>query len=96
MLDGKKPVFVDHSGSVFVFPYQTIRFLELMAASVAGLEAGGELLVPVAPAEDGGGPANAGNGTNGASGTNGTAAEPAEADADLELDEDFLRRIREV
>ena len=81
MLDGKKPVFVDHSGSVFVFPYQTIRFLELMAGSVEGMTSESDELVAV--------------GGNGAS-PNGVDPAAAEADADLELDEDFLRRIREV
>jgi len=81
MLDGKKPVFVDHSGSVFVFPYQTIRFLELMAGSVEGMTSESDELVAVG-----------GNGT----GPNGVDPAAAEADADLELDEDFLRRIREV
>ena len=76
MLDGKKPIFVDHSNSVFVFPYATIRFLELMAGSATGLgDATGDDLVPVE--------------------SNGHAAAPGD-DADLELDEDFLRRIREV
>jgi hypothetical protein len=77
MLDGKKPIFVDHSNSVFVFPYETIRFLEIMAASATGLEATatGDDLVPVE--------------------SNGHAAAPGD-DVDLELDEDFLRRIREV
>ena len=81
MLDGKKPVFVDYPGSVFVFPYQALRFVEIMAASVAGLTPEGEDLVPV-PAD-------------GAS-TNGHDEAAGEAEADLELDEDFLRRIREV
>jgi len=81
MLDGKKPVFVDYPGSVFIFPYQSLRFVEIMAASVAGLAPESEDLVPV-PA-DGGSP-------------NGHDEPPDEAEADLELDEDFLRRIREV
>jgi len=81
MLDGKKPVFVDHSDSVFIFPYLHIRFLEIMAGSVAGMAdapgASDEIAVAVA------------------AGSNG--AEPSDdAEADLELDEDFLRRIREV
>ena len=29
MLGGKKPVFIDHATSVFVFPYDTIRFVEI-------------------------------------------------------------------
>jgi hypothetical protein len=81
MLDGKKPVFVDHSGSVFVFPYQTIRFLELMAGSVDGIEAGGDALGSLAA---------------GGNGTNGATPEAPEPEEDLELDEDFLRKIREV
>jgi hypothetical protein len=84
MLDGKKPVFVDHSGSVFVFPYDTIRFLEIMAGSVAGFEADDDGLLPVPVGEDG------------SNGANGAGPEPAEAESELELDEDFLRRIREV
>ena len=75
-LDGKKPIFVDHSNSVFVFPYDTIRFLEILAGAATGYEtAPDESLVAVSP--------------NG-------AAEGAEAEADLELDEEFLRKIRDV
>ncbi len=81
MLDGKKPVFVDHSGSVFVFPYQTIRFLEIMAGAATGMSPEGDDLVPVS--------------ANGATPDRASTAEP-ETEADLELDEDFLRRIREV
>ena len=76
MLDGKKPVFIDHSESVFVFPYVTIRFLELPAGAATGLADGqGESFEPAVVGS-----------TNGA----------AEFDGDDELDEDFLRRIREV
>lgn len=73
MMDGKKPIFVDHSDSVFLFPYLHVRFLEIMpvVSDVPALEAPGADVAPP-PAE-------------------------AEADdADMELDEDFLRRIREV
>jgi hypothetical protein len=76
MLDGKKPVFVDRSNSVFVFPYLHIRFIEIMAGAATGYEdLADDGLAPVA--DDG-------------------AEDAAEADVDLELDEDFLRRIREV
>jgi hypothetical protein len=81
MLDGKKPIFVDHSDSVFVFPYQTIRFIEMMPGSVEGFA--------TAPND---GAAAAGRATE-----PGSEPQPDEAEeADLELDEDFLRRIREV
>ena len=79
-LDGKKPVFVDHSSSVFVFPYLHVRFIEIMADSATGL-----------PTSNGDG-AVALTGPD----ANGVPDTDADADADLELDEDFLRRIREV
>jgi hypothetical protein len=72
-LDGKKPVFVDRSNSVFVFPYLHVRFIEIMAGSDTSLPSSGDdLAVVTEPNGDG------------------------EADADLELDEDFLRRVREA
>jgi len=78
MLDGKKPVFVDHSNSIFVFPYLHIRFIEVMAGSapdVTGANGDAAIAVPAG----------------------GNGADPIDdGDADLELDEDFLRRIREV
>ena len=74
MLGGKKPVFIDQSESVFVFPYDTIRFVEIPAAVASGLPTDDGVALPASVA--------------------GTA--PDEADEDLELDEDFLRRIREV
>lgn len=75
MLDGKKPVFIDHAESVFVFPYVTIRFLELPASAAPGLSG-----VPGETTE-----------------TALVAATDADGlDGDDELDEDFLRRIREV
>jgi hypothetical protein len=66
-LDGKKPVFIDHSGSTFVFPMAMIRFVEIVRAGAAE-----ERMRPVAV--------------------------PGEADDtdDLEIDEDFLRRVREA
>jgi hypothetical protein len=58
-LDGKRPVFVDHVDSTFVFPYVSVRFVEIPSGAARGPE--GE-------------------------------AEPE----DLEIDEDFLRRIRDA
>jgi hypothetical protein len=76
MLDGKRPIFIDRSDSVFYFPYLHIRFVEIPAVSsdLPQIEA------PASEARPEGGP----------------TSEPAEPEADLELDEDFLRRIREV
>lgn len=63
-LDGKKPKFVDRRDSTFVFPYPSIRFVEIYS-SVEGRSDEAE---------------------------SGEAAEPEE----LEIDEDFLRRVREA
>ena len=75
MLDGKKPVFVDRSNSVFVFPYLHVRFIEIMAGTATGYETTPDDNQVAAAA---------------------ATQAAAEAEEDLELDEDFLRRIREV
>jgi hypothetical protein len=75
MLDGKKPIFIDHADSVFVFPYLNIRFIEILASAATGM--------PETPGDDRSVPA-------------GDGIDEGEAEADLELDEDFLRRIRDV
>jgi hypothetical protein len=74
MLDGKKPIFIDHADSVFAFPYGTIRFIEILASAATGMAGAPGDDQPVAADEE-------------------AEAEPEE---DLELDEDFLRRIRDV
>ena len=60
-LDGKRPVFIDHSDSTFVFPYAQIRFVEIPSGATPKVE---------------------------------DEAAP-EAD-ELEIDEDFLKRIRDA
>jgi len=77
-MNGKRPVFVDDSASVFFFPYLHIRFVEIPPAALTDLD----LPMPV--------PVTAGAGDLDVQ----DAAE--DADGDLEIDEDFLRRIREV
>lgn len=76
-LNGKRPVFIDDSASVFFFPYLHIRFIEIPPA--AAVDTGLDLPMPVAAA------VTLPEGTPG-----------AETDEELEIDEDFLRRIREV
>ena len=77
MMNGKRPVFVDDSHSVFFFPYLHIRFVEIPPASLAGTDM--PMPVPANAAPD---PA--------------TGEQAPEPEADIEIDEDFLRRIREV
>jgi hypothetical protein len=79
MLDGKRPISVDDSASVFFFPYHRMSFLEIPPRSVAGTELGDLAPVPVA--------------------VRASSPDPAEApedDGELEIDEDFLRKIREI
>ena len=66
MMNRKRPIFVDQSASIFVFPFAQIRFVEIPGESPAVTEAA--RLPAIA------------------------AAEPDE----IELDEDLLRRVREL
>jgi hypothetical protein len=106
-LDGKRPVFIDRTDSVFFFPYLVIRFLEIPPAQVASHLAAGGDRAGVAGAA---GPSVA----HGDAQQGGPAPgdllpvlvpegeteldddEPDVPDADLEIDEDFLRRIRDI
>jgi hypothetical protein len=93
MMNGKRPVFIDDIGSVFFFPYLHIRFVEIPPAALAA--AGLPVASPVAVGAAVGGPDDgAAPVTNGTSGV-GRAVDP-ESEGDLEIDEDFLRRIREA
>lgn len=93
-LDGKRPVFIDHTDGTFYFPFRVIRFLEIPPESLAGHRPGGSGRsrgrrheaaddVDRGPIE---------------------LPEPkalnegpiADDDADLELDEEFLQRIRDI
>jgi hypothetical protein len=78
-LDGKRPIFVDDSKSVFLFPFHRVSFVEIPPGAMAGTELASDLPVPVAA----GVPAQ-------------VTAGAADDDDELEIDEDFLRRIREV
>jgi hypothetical protein len=77
MMNGKRPVFVDHVNSIFFFPYLNIRFVEIPPASQGGED--GQVTM-----------------TGGAAAEAADEAPTAEAEPELEIDEDFLRRIREV
>ncbi len=81
-MNGKAPVFVDDQHSVFAFPYTQVRFVEVPAGAR-------NLAVPDdAGQAEVGGPAPAVSGPDHAPST--------APDEELELDEDFLRRVREV
>jgi hypothetical protein len=93
-VDGKRPVYIDRSESVFFFPYLAIRFLEISQAAIArhiaeGGDAGAGFEAAGAWTADGGGSALV------------PVDEPEyrpepPPDDDLEIDEGFLRRIRDI
>src|SRR5437773_1132790 len=82
-MNGKRPVFVDDIASIFFFPYLHIRFVEIPPGAISG----GDPSMAVTTEQERPGRQRTPD------------AEPessAEAEADLEIDEDFLRRIRDV
>src|SRR4029079_17573348 len=67
---GKRPVWADHTDSIFYFPWTQIRFLEVPPDFAARARAQGS--------------------------ASAAAAARGEADVDEELDEEFLRKVREA
>jgi len=78
----KRPVFVDDSASIFFFPYLHIRFVEIPPGAISGLDPGSAIELSQADLT--------------ADLPRPAAPPPGEVEPDLEIDEDFLRRIREV
>jgi hypothetical protein len=77
-LDGKRPVFVDRSESVFYFPYLHVRFVEIPPTSVTmGTDGEAGVLAALPPGGD-------------------TSNGHDDLDLEIEIDEDFLRRVREA
>jgi hypothetical protein len=115
-MDGKRPVFIDQTGSTFLFPYHVVRFLEIPEASMAEYVAAGGRLGPATSraGEPTGDPladryARAANGHADGDDTGdgvgpgslvpiavGPPAGAADDDLDIEIDEDFLKRVREI
>ena len=81
MMDGRRPVFVDDVKSTFFFPYLHIRFVEIPPHAFQHEDADAEPASDVTAV----GVAESTGATNG-----------HDDDPDLELDEDFLRKIREI
>jgi hypothetical protein len=96
MLNGKRPIFVDDSGSSFIFPFHFIRFVEIPPGSRGDVPADADRLLGLPE------PRDASGGEAGASAVEPetalspeTESEP-EREPELEIDEDFLRRVRDV
>jgi len=69
--DGKRPVFIDRSDSVFVIPLAYVRFIEMHPIEQGGDGASGEAV-------------------------RGRSASAQPAEDEIEIDEDFLRKIRDA
>jgi hypothetical protein len=89
LMNGSRPIFVDDSASTFVFPVDFVRFVEIPPKALAGFDRTGRgdadrATLPVVLVAGPGG--------------SGARSDPDDAggDGEAEIDEDFLRRIRDV
>ncbi len=98
MMDGKRPIFIDSIAGTFFFPYRVIRFLEIPPGAIERhVEEGGDAPVAIAMSESAtgddeqrlpvlavgpGGPEQDAGGED--------------LDTDLGIDEDFLKRVRDI
>jgi hypothetical protein len=94
LMNGKRPIFADNHESVFIFPLGLIRFVEIHPGS------DDSVVAEAAPAEAAGP-----SGRRRSSGEvpqlppPSQPLEPAaatEPEGDIEIDEDFLRRVRDA
>jgi hypothetical protein len=105
-VDGKRPVFVDHSDSVFFFPYRVTRFVEIPPHEMARHMAEGGGAMPAGTPAAEWTPPQSRPDAAGNAGTEGRLPVPLpepepeivaeEPEIDLEIDEDFLRRVRDI
>jgi hypothetical protein len=88
-MNGKRPIFIDDSASYFSFSLTVVRFVEVPANSIraAGVETPGGSANPER------GLVVAGDATSQGGDHDAPPARPP--DADLEIDEDFLKRVRD-
>ena len=98
MMDGKRPVFIDHIDSTFFFPYHVVRFLEIPKGAVP---AGAKRRRAAPAAADGEAPEPEPETPEEsllpiALGAPNEATADGELDIDLEIDEDFLQRVRDI
>jgi hypothetical protein len=89
-MNGTRPVFIDDSSSYFVFPFVHVRFLEVPPRSMVDAQAAGR------SAPDGAGQPGPQMPELPALPDGMTPSKGQEADAELEIDEDFLKRIRDI
>jgi hypothetical protein len=102
-MDGKRPVFIDASRSTFFFPYHILRFLEIPEGAMAAHEPGGRYdpgAYGSSSADEADRNGHAGGAETGslvpiAVGA-GDTGNPGDPDDEIEIDEEFLQRIRDI
>ncbi len=97
-LNGKRPVFIDDASSVFFFPYHVIRFLEIPPGAVK-VGSGDEGFDPPGRGRRHGGARNRSRCCRCSSAgrpTPGGEDDGVDLDVDVEIDEEFLQRIRDI
>lgn len=96
-MDGKRPIFIDSSAATFFFPYHVIRFLEIPEGSIEpGRSRDGQAgAIPLKPPADG-------PETSPESrlpvlvGGRSDQPDTDDPEVELEIDEGFLQRIRDI
>lgn len=106
MMDGKRPVFIDHIESTFFFPYHVIRFLEIPKGAVGSQPRSRRKGPAVADdASDADGVGELGAAAQEPESLlpvavhvpgNGNGNGDGDLDIDIEIDEDFLQRVRDI
>jgi hypothetical protein len=95
-MDGKRPVFIDKIENTFFFPYRAIRFLEIPVGALDRHQGEGGGRAAPAPRTPGPRDAELETTLPAVIEVGAGAAADLDADVDDELDEEFLRRIRDV
>jgi hypothetical protein len=106
MMDGKRPVFIDTIGATFFFPYHVIRFIEIPEGAFDGRTVAAGSRGSPARAEGSAGAASATSTDDLAElpvlrlpvpvTSPDDATDEGDGDAELEIDEGFLQRIRDI
>jgi hypothetical protein len=102
LMDGKKPIFIDHTDSTFFFPNLHIRFLEIPNAEMAKhLATAGSAPGHSADARGESATLDPDQRLPIALGDGGVTIDPEaqpvpEPEIDLDIDEDFLQRVRDI